>query len=60
MYYGVTGVEKGEDGINVACDDEKTYKAKTLVIATKTITKKAWSSGEAELYGRGSNLLCNL
>lgn len=54
MYYGVTGVEKGEDGIfNVACDDEKTYKAKTLVIATGSSPRKLGVPGEAELYGRG-------
>lgn len=54
MYYGVTKVEQAADGLfNVSCEDEKTYRARTLIAATGSSPRKLGVPGEVALYGRG-------
>lgn len=52
-YYGVTKITK-EDGLFILdCEDGKSYKAKTVVYATGSTSRKLGVPGEEKLFGRG-------
>lgn len=53
MYYGVSSLKKEGELFHVLCEDEKTYKAKTVVMATGSSPRKLGVPGEDKLYGRG-------
>ncbi|MFB0957717.1 FAD-dependent oxidoreductase [Proteiniclasticum sp. QWL-01] len=53
-YYGVTEVKKTAEGqFEVLAEDEQTYRANSLILATGASKRKLGVPGEKELYGRG-------
>lgn len=52
-YYGATKISKEEDIFNITCEDENTYRAKTVVYATGSTSRKLGVAGEEKLFGRG-------
>lgn len=54
QYFGATKIEKGEDGnFSVTAEDEKVYKAHSVIFATGASKRKLGVEGEDKFYGRG-------
>jgi len=49
----VTGITKSDDVFYIETDSDKSYKAKTLLLATGTESRKIGVKGEVEYAGRG-------
>lgn len=52
-YYGVTSIEKKDGIFHISCEDEKVYKAKSIVYAAGSSSRKLGVPGEDTFYGRG-------
>jgi thioredoxin reductase (NADPH) len=52
-FANVTGIELSDEEIRILSDDSKTYRTKTLLLATGSTYRKLHVSGEDDLIGRG-------